>query len=348
MIQYILKRLAFLPVLLLLLSVLIFSMVMFLSPYERLAVFLPNPETASANVSFEELITRYGLDQPFYVQYGNWLKEVFKGNLGWSPSARMPVSEALAQNLPATMELMLSGFVIVFLGGIGLGTYTAVRHNRMPDQIARVATIFALSMPEFIFGLLLLVLFYAILGWFPPGRLSLWAEDIVYSASFRRFTGMNTVDSLLNGNFPVFLDALRHLILPAIAYSLGFLSTIMRMMRSSLLETLGKEYVLTARAKGLSERIVINKHARRNALLPIITVAGGIVAKMLGGAVIIETVFNYRGMGTFIVNAAQGLDFPAILGFSLMIGIVIITVNLLIDILYVILDPTISFEGKNG
>lgn len=348
MIPYILKRLAFLPILLLLLSVLIFSMVMFLSPYERLAVFLPDPEAASANVSFEELIARYGLDEPFYVQYWNWLKELFKGNLGWSPSARMPVSEAIAQHLPATIELMLWGFLIVFFGGISLGTFTAVRHNSLSDQAARVATIFALSMPEFIFGLLLLVVFYAILGWLPPGRLSLWAEDIVYSGSFRHFTGMNTVDSLLNGNFPVFLDALRHLVLPAIAYSLGFLSTIMRLMRSSLLETLGKEYVLTARAKGLTEKVVINKHARRNALLPIVTVAGGIVAKMLGGAVIIETVFNYRGMGTFIVSAAQGLDFPAILGFSLVIGIVIITVNLLIDIFYVILDPTISFEGKNG
>lgn len=348
MATYILKRLAFLPVLLLLLSVLIFSMVMVLSPYERLAVFLPDPEAASANVSFEELISRYGLDAPFYVQYGNWLKEVLKGNLGWSPSARMPVSEAIAQHFPATMELMLCGFLLVFFGGISLGTYTAVRHNRMPDQVARVTTIFALSLPEFVFGLLLLVVFYAVLGWLPPGRLSLWAEDIVYSDSFRRFTGMNTVDGLLNGNIPVFLDALKHLVLPSIAYSLGFLSTILRLMRSSLLETLGKEYVMTARAKGLAEKIVINKHARRNALLPIITVAGGIVAKMLGGAVIIETVFNYRGMGSFIVSAAQGLDFPAILGFSLMIGIIIITINLLIDIFYVVLDPTISFEGKNG
>lgn len=348
MLLYIVKRLAFLPLLLFALSVLIFSLVMFLSPYERLAVFIPNPETVSGSVSFEELIVRYGLDEPFYVQYRNWLSEVLKGNLGWSPSARMPVAEAIARQLPATIELMLAGFGIVFFGGVALGTYTAVRHNRVPDQAARVLTIFALSLPEFIFGLLLLVLFYAVLGWFPPGRLSMWAEDIVYSGDFRRFTGMNTVDGLLNGNFPVFLDALRHMVLPAIAYSLGLLSTILRLTRSSLLETLGKEYVLTARAKGLTEKIVVNRHARRNALLPVITVAGGIVARMLGGAVIIETVFNFRGMGSFIVDAAQGLDFPAILGFSLMIGVVIILTNLVIDILYVVLDPTISFEGRNG
>lgn len=347
MLFYILKRLAFLPVILLLLSVLIFSLVMVLSPYERLAVFITDPESASANVSYEDLIIRYGLDKPFYVQYWNWLSGVLKGNLGWSPSARMPVSEALARNIPATLELMFLGVVIIFLGGISLGTYTAVRHNRVPDQVARVATIIGVSMPEFIFGLFLLVIFYSILGWFPPGRLSTWAEDIVYLSDFRRYTGMHTLDSLLNGRVDIFLDSLRHIILPAFAYSLGLLSTILRLMRSSLLETLSKEYVMTARAKGLKERLVIRKHARRNALLPIVTVAGSVIARMLGGAVIIETVFNYPGMGTFIVNAAQGLDFPAILGFSLVIGFVIILTNLLIDILYVILDPTISLETSN-
>lgn len=342
---YILKRVAFLPITLVLLSVLIFSLVMLLSPYERLAVFIPDPESASANVSFEELIVRYGLDQPFHVQYWTWFKGMLKGNLGWSPSARMPVSEALVRNIPATVELMFVGVLIVFLGGISLGTYAAVHHNRLPDQIARVATIIGVSLPEFIFGLFLLVVFYSVLGWFPPGRLSSWAEDIVYLSNLKRFTGMNTLDGLLNGRMDITLDALRHIILPAFAYSLGLLSTILRLMRSSLLETLSKEYVMTARAKGLQERLVITKHARRNALLPIVTVAGSFVARMLGGAVIIETVFNYNGMGTFIVNAAQGLDFPAILGFSLVIGFVIIMTNLVIDILYVFLDPTITLEA---
>lgn len=348
MIRYILKRLAFLPLLLIALSLLIFSLIIFLSPYERLAVFIPNFETVSANIPLSELVTRYGLDKPFYVQYWNWVKELFHGNMGWSPSARMPVSEAIAKDFPVTLELMLLGFLIIFLGGIWLGTYTAIHHDQLFDQIARIATTFALSLPEFVFGLLLLVVFYAVLGWFPPGRLSIWAEDIVYSASFKRYTGMNTIDGLLNGNIGVFLDTLRHLILPAFAYAIGLVSSVLRLMRSSLLETLGKEYVMTARAKGLSERIVINRHARRNALLPVVTVSGGIFARMLGGAVIVENVFNLKGMGTFIVAAAQGLDFPAILGFSLIIGVVTILMNLLIDILYVILDPTIDLEAKNG
>ncbi len=344
MARYVLKRLMLLPVILLILSALIFSLVMFLNPYERLAVFIPNADAVGSSIPFDELVARYGLDKPFYVQYYEWLGRIAHGNLGWSPSARMPVAEAIARYFPATVELMLLGAVIIFFGGIFLGTYSATHHNQISDQVARVGTIVGVSLPEFVFGLVLLVVFYAWLGWFPPGRLSSWAEDVVYLSGFRRYTGMNLLDAILNGRFDVFIDALRHLILPAIAYSIGMLSTMLRMMRSSLLETLRKDYVTTARAKGLLEKVVIKKHARRNALLPVVTLTGSIVAKMLGGAVIVETVFNYRGMGMFIVTAAQGLGFSAILGFSLLIGVIIIVTNLVVDILYTFLDPTVVLE----
>lgn len=342
MLRYVIRRLVALPLVLFVLSALIFSLVLFLSPYERLAVFIPNADMVGGNIPFDELVRKYGLDKPFYVQYLTWLTGLLQGNLGWSPSARMPVGEALARYFPATVELMLVGALIVFVGGISLGTYAATHHNRLPDQVARVGTILGVSLPEFIFGLLLLVVFYGWLGWFPPGRLSQWAEDVVYLESFHRYTGMNSLDGILNGRPDIALDALRHLLLPALAYSIGLLSTLLRMMRSSLLETLGKEYVMTARAKGLLERVVIRKHARRNALLPVITLAGSIIARMLGGAVIVETVFNYRGMGMFIVTAAQGLDFSAILGVSLVIGIFIVVTNMIIDLLYMVLDPTIA------
>jgi peptide/nickel transport system permease protein len=342
MVRYILRRLAMLPVILALLSLLVFSLVMFLSPYERLAVFIPNPDAIGADVPLDELVARYGLDRPFYVQYYEWLKGVLHGNLGWSPSARMPVGKALAAYFPATLELMLLGGVIIFAGGVFLGTRSAIHHNGVFDQMTRVGTSVGVSLPIFIFGLLLLVVFYAWLGWFPPGRLSSWAEDVIFLGRFKRYTGLNLVDSLLNGRSDIFLDALRHLILPAVASSIGLLSTVLRMMRSSLLETLNKDYVNTARAKGLLERLVIKRHARRTALLPVVTLAGSIVAKMIGGSVVVETVFNYRGMGLFVVTAALGLDFPAILGASLLIGFLIIITNLIIDILYFVLDPTIE------
>jgi peptide/nickel transport system permease protein len=341
MFRYVIKRVLVLPLILLVLSVLVFSLTMFLSPYERLAVFVPNADSVSARIPFDELVSRYGLDRPFYVQYWTWLKGVMHGNLGWSPSARMPVADAIARYFPATVELMLLGGIIVFAGGVFLGTKAAIRHNRLSDQVARVATIVGVSLPEFVFGFLLLVVFYAWLKWFPPGRLSTWAENVVYLSDYRTYTGMNLVDSLLNWRLDVFVDALRHLVLPAVAYSTGLLSAMLRMMRSAMLETLRMDYVMTARAKGLTERRVTLGHARRNALLPVITLAGTIIAKMLGGAVIVETVFNYRGMGKFIVSAAQGLDFPAILGASLLIGVIIVVTNLVIDLLYTVFDPTV-------
>jgi ABC-type dipeptide/oligopeptide/nickel transport system permease component len=342
--KYLLKRLLLLPVILLFLSMLIFSLVMFLSPYERLAVFIPNSEAIDASVPMDELVAKYGLDKPFYVQYADWLGEVLQGNLGWSPSARMPVGKALRLYFPATVELMLVGMLMVFPGSIFLGTMSARRHNKLFDQVSRVATTIGVSLPEFIFGLLLLVLFYGLLGILPPGQLSGWAEDIVYLGGFKRYTGFMLLDSLLNGNLAIFWDALKHMILPAAAYSIGLLSVMQRVVRSSLLETLKKDYVTTARAKGLLESVVVKKHARRNSLLPVITVSGGMIARMLGGAAIVETVFNYRGMGMFIVTAAQGLDFSGILGASLLIGIIIVVTNLIVDVLYTILDPTVVLE----
>jgi len=342
MVRYAIKRLLFIPVLLLVLSALIFSLVMFLDPYERLSVFIPNPDAAVAGVPFDELIARYGLDKPFYIQYYDWLKGVVRGNLGWSASARMPVSKALSRYFPATLELMLLSGLLTFAGGIFLGTYAATHHNSLADQLARVGTSVGVSLPDFAFGLAALVIFYAWLGWFPPGRLSPWAKNIVHISEFNRYTGMNMLDAVLNGRLDILVDSLRHLVLPALTYSIGLLSAVLRLMRSSLLETLGRDYVTTARAKGLRERIVIHKHARRNALLPVITLAGSIVARMLGGAVVVEVVFNYPGMGRFIVIAAQGLDFAAILGASLLMGIFIIVVNLIIDFLYMVLDPTVT------
>ncbi len=341
--QYILKRLITIPVIMLILSMIIFSLAFFLSPSERVAVFVSSPD-ALQNVSLDELINRYGLDEPFYIQYKNWFKRVIKGDLGWSTSARMPVATALALRIPATVELLLLGQFIIFIGGIFLGTLAAIKHNRTADYFIRITTIFGISIPGFILGLVLLIIFYVKLDIFPPGRLSLTSLDVVSSQEFTTYTGMYLIDSLFNRRLDVFFDSLRHIILPSIAYSLGSLAAAVRLIRSSILENLRKDYVNTARVKGLTEKRVMNKHVLRNALLPFITFMGMEIPTLLGGAVIIETVFNYPGMGTFIVTAARGLDFPAILGSSLAIGVIIIVSNLIIDLLYAVLNPLISLE----
>ena len=344
MLGYIGRRLLMLPLMLLTLSFLIFSLIAFLRPIDRLAVFLPAMDTVRINIPIEELISRYELDKPMVVQYFKWLDNLVHGDMGWSAYARMPVTTAIARYFPATMELMLLGCLMVFPVAIYLGTRCATHHNRFFDQATRVATTVGISLPEFVFGLILLILFYVWLGWFPPGRLDIWAENVLAFTDYRQFTGMHLVDSLLNRRFDIFLNTLRHMFLPALAYSIGLIASTTRLLRSSLLETLHKEYVNTARAKGLAERVVVIKHARRNALLPVVTFGGSIVAKMLGGAVVVETVFNYRGMGLFMVGAAQSLDFASVIGISLAIGVLIILTNLFIDLLYTALDPTVTLR----
>lgn len=342
MLRYIIKRFLLLPVILLVLSAIIFSFNLFLTPADRLAVFVDNPDILRT-VDLDELVKKYGLDRPIYIQYWEWLKGVLgQGNLGWSQSARMPVSQALGKYIAATIELMGLSLFWVFTGSIVLGTHAARFKDHLSDQILRVFSTISMAIPEFIFGLILLILLYVINDWFPPGRLSLWATNIVNSDAFTTFTGFYTIDSLLNLRFGIFLNSLRHLLLPSIAIAIGMWTKLFRLMRSSLLETVREEYVSVARAKGLRESVVINKHARINALLPFITQAGLTIIRGLGGAVVVETVFNFRGMGMFLVQAAKTLDFPAILGISMTIGVGIIIVNLLIDIIYTTLDPRVQ------
>ena len=329
------------PIFLLVLTMTAFALSMVLSPYERLAVFLPTEDQWTEEISLDDLVARYGLDKPFLEQYWEWLQGVLHGNLGWSASARMPVAEALARYVPASVELTLFAHILVFVGAISVGTYVATKHNQLPDQVIRVVGSMGVAIPGFVVALFLLVIFYGWLDVLPPGRLSTWAQDIVSAAEFHRYTRMNVLDGVLNGRFDVALDALKHLILPSIAMSTGMLSGMMRVMRSSLLETLKQDYVTTARAKGIKESVVIIRHAQRNALLPVVTMSTGAIAAIISGTVIIETIFNYRGMGKFAVDAAKALDFPAVLGVLVVVSSIIVFSTMIVDILYMILDPRV-------
>lgn len=296
---------------------------------------------ALQNVSLDQLIQQYGLDQPFYIQYCNWIKGLLAGDLGWSSSTRMPISEALALRIPATIELLFAGQLIVFSGGIFLGTLSAREHGRFTDHLISVGTIIGVSIPEFVVALVLLIIFYVHWDLLGPGRLGLVAMDIVRSPGFINYTGFNLIDSLLNWRLDVAIDAIKHLVLPSIAYSIGGLAATVRLMRSSLLENLSKGYVDTARLKGVPGKVILNKHVRRNAMLPFLTYMGMRVPVLLSGSVVVETIFNYPGMGVFIVTAAHGLDFPAIIAASLVISLLIIASNLIVDILYTVINPAI-------
>ncbi len=353
MINYIIRRLLLVPVLLFGVTVLIFGMLSLLQPVERLALYMRDfPKNENA---IPALISKYDLDKPIYVQYWNWLvgkvddsgkREggILFGNFGYSRSASQPVVELIQRRFPATLELTLWAVAPVVLVGIWLGVQAAVHHNGFIDQASRVFSIVGTSFPTFVFGLLMLMIFYANLQWFPPGRLSDEFNKVVESASFHRYTYLITFDALLNGRFDIFLDALRHLIMPILTLSYINWATFLRVTRGSMLETLRMEYVTTARAKGLPERDVIYKHAQPNAMLPVVTLAGFSVVGLLAGAVITETVFNYPGIGSAAVRAATSLDVVAMLGFALFDGFILIVAALVVDILYALVDPRVRLS----
>jgi peptide/nickel transport system permease protein len=340
--KYIIRRVIVLPLVMFGLSVLIFGMLMMLDPVERAALYVSNiPKNPDA---IQAIINKYGLDQPIYIQYGRWLENVLHGNLGWSKTAQMPVTQAIQTYFPATLELALWSFAPIMVIGTWLGVEAAIHHDSFIDQSARVFSIIGYSFPTFVFGLLALMIFYADLQWFPPGRLSVWASQVVSSPGFHTYTGMYTVDGLLNGRLDITFDALRHLFLPALTLAYVDWALILRVARSSMLEVLNQDYVRTARAKGLPDQQVVNGHARPNAMIPIVTIGGLLMVGLLNGVVITETVFNYHGMGLLAASSALNFDAVSVLGIALLAGAVLVVANLVVDILYRYLDPRIELK----
>ena len=354
MLAYIVRRLIILPVLAAGVTILVFLLISMLTPYERVALYVQDvPKRQGA---LDGLIRKYGLDDPIPVQYWHWLMGrkdpdtglveggVLRGDLGFSNTGSSPVAEVIGRRLPATAELALWSAVPMIGIGVWLGVLSAVNHNKLADQILRVFSIVGWSIPVFVFGLIALMVFYARLGWFPPSRLSNWAMEIVQSDGFRRYTQMNTIDALLNMRFDIFLDSLRHLVLPVTTLTYLNWALMLRVTRSSMLDTLRQDYITTARSKGLAERVVIWKHAVSNGLIPIVTIGGLVLISLLNGVVITETVFNYPGMGSFLAQAALSLDVVSVLGVTLFSSVVLLFGNLLVDVLYGFVDPRIRLR----
>lgn len=343
MLAYIVRRLLFLPVVLFGITALLFALISTLGPWTRVATFIPSPD-AERHVDLEAIIRKYHLDDPPLKMYLRWVKNLFRGNLGWSQSSHMTVSEAIARRFPATLELTLFAVGPVIIGGIFLGVIAAVRHNKPLDHITRILAIILWSMPDFVLGLAVLMVGFGVLGWFPPGRLSAWAQLAVLKESFVAYTGMHTIDALLNRRFDLFWDALRHLVAPVFTLACLWWAFMLRVTRSSMLEVLNQDYVRTARAKGLTERMVIQKHVLRNALIPVTTVASNMLLGLLGGVVIVETVFNYPGLGLLTATAATRLDVPCVVGVALFYAVILVVVNLVVDVLYSLIDPRVRLE----
>jgi peptide/nickel transport system permease protein len=282
---------------------------------------------------------RWGLDRSPLVQYLVYLENLVRGNLGTSIATNRPVLTELALSLPMTIELATLATLIAVVVGIVLGVVAAVRRDTLVDAAARAVSLVGVAVPTFWFAILLVSLVYFRLGWAPPpGRLT---AGVVPPAPI---TGMYLVDSLLGGQWTVWRDALSHLMLPVLVLATVGVGYVTRITRASMLEVLHQDYVRTARAKGVAPFTVVIRHALRNALIPVITVGGTLYAQLMSGTVMTETIFSLPGLGRYAFSSAASLDFPAVMGVALVVGILYVVINLVVDILYVWVNPRIRYE----
>jgi peptide/nickel transport system permease protein len=304
--------------------------------------------------SVQRLREQFGLNRPLFLdrealaegdlraffdsQYVRYLGRLIRLDLGDSIHRRIPVAETLAGRFPATIELALLSMLIAMFVGIPVGIASAARRNSVLDGVTMVGSLVGVSMPIFWLGIMEIMLFAVILKWLPAGgRLSTGVE-------VQSITSLVLVDSLLTGNIPAFIDAFQHIIMPAIALATIPMAIIARMTRSSMLDVLQEDYIRTANAKGLVERVVLFRHALKNAFLPVITIIGIQAGNLLAGAVLTETIFSWPGIGRWVYDAILGRDYPIVQGGTLLIAIIFVVANLLVDISYAMIDPRIHYD----
>lgn len=286
---------------------------------------------------YQQIRGEFGLDQSLPAQYWDYLSDLTRGDWGRSILSRRPVADDLRAFWPATLELVIAAMIIATAIGVPLGVIAAVRADRLADQASRIVALLGVSVPAFWLAILLQLFFGLRLDWLPvSGRLDALTTPPPH------VTGLYLVDSALAGEWGTFQEALRRIILPAVTLSFPALATIARFVRASLLEVLGQDYIRTARAKGLEERGVVLRHGLRNAFIPTLTMLGLSFGWSMGGSVLVETVYDWPGIGLYATKSALTLDFMPIMGIALLYGLVFSLVNLVIDLTYAMLDPRIS------
>ncbi|NLY29629.1 MAG: ABC transporter permease [Firmicutes bacterium] len=316
--RYIARRLLAMIPLLLGISFIVFSLLNIL-PGDPVSIMLSsNPHITPDAETIAQLRAQYGLDKPLMTQYMIFLRNLFKGDLGTSVYTQQPVVTAIAERMPATIQLALAALIISTAIAIPLGVISAVRHYSWVDHLCLVGSLIGISMPSFWLGLLLMLVFSLKLRWLPLSGMGYF------------YNGLG--------------DVLRHLVMPATTLGFGMAALLARVTRSSMLEVLGQDFIRTARAKGLHEKMVVYRHALRNAFIPILTVSGMQFGYLLGGSVIIETIFSWPGIGRLAVNAIMNRDLAVVQGTVLVFTLLFILINLVVDILYAAIDPRIQYD----
>lgn len=310
------KILSLIP-LLFAISIILFLLISMLPGDAALTIVGEGSDLSSVEAARERL----GLDRPIYIQYFTWLKKILSGNLGNSYISNQPVAEKLLERLPVTFELAIIALVIATLIAIPVGVFSAVRRNSLMDNVISVFSMLGIAIPPFWLGMLLILLFSVTLNWLPA-----------------------------SGYVPFFqnpMQNLKSMIMPAFCIGVSYAASLTRQTRSAMLDVLDMDYINTARVKGLKRRIVIWKHALRNALIPVITVFAMQLGRLIGGTVVVETVFVLPGIGKSIVDGITMRDYPVVMGFVLAVAVFIVVINTIVDILYIFLDPRVSSGIQN-
>ena len=340
MLNFVIRRLAQVPLVMFVLSVLVIGLTQLLTPEQRAAPYIRSEQQATR---MEAIIQQHGLRDPFPIQYARWAQNTLKGDLGFSRASGKDVVDTIKERFPNTLELTMLTALPILLFGIWMGTQAALHKDRFIDQLIRVFVTIGYSVPTFVLGIVLLAVGYAYLGWFPgAGQVSIMNQFSV--GDLKRYTGMLATDAALNGRWDITWDVIRHMMLPALTLITVLSASTVLLMRNNMLEVLTSDYVRTARSKGLSERVVNKKHARRNALLPIVTQGGLLVIGLLAGSVITETIFAYPGIGQWFIQSALQLDIAGVMGFTLLSALMVVVMSTVVDIIYGLVDPRVRFD----
>jgi peptide/nickel transport system permease protein len=343
---FLLRRGLSILITLLVISLALYAVSMTFTPEERADLYFPknvgkNFKESSRPILINRIIDEYGLRDPFPAQYSRWVVHLFQGDWGYSATARDEVLSVLLRLTPATAELTLYSLVLFFPLGVISGVISGWKRGRAPDVGFRSIAAIATSLPPFLLAVILLSTFYVWLHWFMPERLGDTTRLYLYSGAFQTYTGLLTIDGLLNGRPDISLEALRHLVLPVVTLSFAQWAVVGRITRAAMIEELGKDYVTSARARGLPYRRVIWRHTLRNVVSPVLNSSALSATSLITGLFIIESIFNFQGISTFLRNALLETtpDLPAVLGFSIYSTLMVLGLMLVMDILQALLDP---------
>lgn len=345
--QFFIRRLMSIPVTILIITMILYGGVMLTPPVARAQLYVPPGKGGerTSEITINGLIKRYHLNEPYLVQYGYWMKSLLTGDWGYSPTLRSKVLPALIHRTPLTLELLLYSLLLFIPLGLANGLVAGWHQGSKSDDVFRSAAFFSTSMPPFILSMVLLSVFYVSLGWFAPGRTDVATDLLMNRIGFVNYTGMLSIDSLINGRFDIFLVALRHLAMPVITLSLFHWATLGRVTRATIIGERNKEYIVAARARGLNEKRLLWRHALRAILAPSLTAIALSAASLVTSVFVVEVIFGLTGISQVIVISMRSSpDAPAALGFAVYSVFMVVALMFILDVVQAMFDPRVRDE----